>query len=510
MGNLSPNQRECAGLIVTLTEGTLSAQERERLNEFCRTDASCRELYLSVMSVHGMLMWTSDFSTETIEEESDDSTAFLKDIYEQARLDRIKHDAELALLKDQQQQQLEANTRPIPFADQTKATQARIIIIPKLMAYGGLAAAILLALVLLWPVLQSSGPSTGSEFTQAMPEAQLTRSEGAVWGQTIQADGKLVGDQAWSLKQGFAEIVMPSGASVILHGPTTFRLIDENKLALDDGRLTAEVPDRAKFFTVQTRGMDVVDLGTRFGVTTENDGETSASVFEGKVEVHEPTASTTATPRKVALTAGQQMRADASGQLAEAITAIQPDHGYVSRWESVQRQVGIQGQARFFNTPPKSVLAGELLDTNTLIVFEESTVVLDQPLSAMINLPEKRTATFVTVPAGRRVVSYFIHTAPEVADKSSFATATLTFPGRVLGVLGNIKSLRETNDLLGLESVAYIPDNDRSTYGIDPGSPDHFAIGGLQGNVLTIHLASGKFADQVRVIVEVPDTFIDR
>jgi hypothetical protein len=207
----------------------------------------------------------------------------------------------------------------------------------------------------------------------------------------------------------------------------------------------------------------------------------------------------------VALTAGQQVRTDASGKLAESVTAVKPDHGYVSRWDEIQRRVIVQGQARFFSTPPKSVRQGELGSTDRIVVFEESTVVLDQPLEVMTNLPAKQLASFTEVPAGRKVVSYFLHSEPDAADKSSYATATLTFPGRILGVVGNVKQLRKTNALFGLDTVGYIPTGQFITHGIDPGSPDYFAIGGLQGDVLTIHLAAGKFADQVRVIVELPD-----
>lgn len=508
MSELTPNQRECASLITTLIEGELSEVQRVRLNDLLRGDAACRKLYAAVMSVHGMLLWSSDLSAQ-YEEELDEPDAFLMEVYEQARLNRIKLDAEVELAKNLKLNADEASRRRQRLNASADETRSRILIIPKAAVYGGLAAAMVLAMVLLWPATQpgatTNNAPAGTEIAAKPLEATLVRSQDAVWGASAPAGGVLAGTEAWNLKSGFAEIAMPSGASVILHGPTAFRLIDENALALDDGRLTAEVPDRAKYFTVKTRSMDVVDLGTRFGVTIDAAGSASASVFEGKVEAHEPVATSADAPRKVALVAGQQVLANANGQLAETVTAIEPDHGYFKRWDSINRRVMVQGQARFFNTPPTSVRHGELSDTNNMIVFEESTAVMDQPIEAMINLPERRPAKLATVPAGKQVVSYFIHSVPDAADKSSYATATLTFPGRIVGVVGNTKALRETNGLFGLDSVSYVPDSDRSTYGIDPGSPDYFAIGGTQGNVLTIHLAAGEFADQVRVLVEIPD-----
>lgn len=510
MSAMDPNQRECAILTAAMLEGDLSAEQRERLNTLCREDAACRKLYLGVMSVHGMLMWSSDASPKA-GEELDESSAFIMELYAEARVNRIKHDAKFALLKDQQEQVELERAALAKQSAQIEESRTRVYIIPKPLFYGGLVAATLLLMLLVWPALNREPASVAEKVDTDVPAAsvdafaRLMRVENAVWDKPISADRTLPTDTSHTLLKGFAEIVMPSGASVIMQGPTTFRLIDDNTMALDDGRLSAEVPTRAKYFTVKTRAMDVVDLGTRFGVSVEADGSSSASVFEGKVEVHEPASKATDAPRIVAMTAGQQLHASATGQLAESVTAIDPDHGYVDRWDAIARHVQVQGQARFYNTPPKSVRQGDLLNTDMMVVFEESTVVLDQPMEVMAHLPEKQYAKFVTIPAGRRVVSYFIHSAPEKSDESSYATATLTFPGRVLGVIGNTKLVRETTDLFGHESVGYTLDTNRSTYGIDPGSPDYFAIGGLAGNVLTIHLAAGEFGDQLRVLVEVPD-----
>lgn len=505
MRELSTNQQECAALITALIEGGLSKAQRDRLNDLCRQDPGCRQLYIAVMSVHGMLLWQSDLSAQQ-EEEMDESGAFLMEIYNQARINRIKLDAELELAKDLKAQAAEARKRRQQREAAETESRARVIIIPKLVAYGGLAAAILLAVALLWPAAQTERPAQdpfgGPEVAEAvLPEARLVRARDAVWGQAIPPDGVLTGTGGWSLKEGFAEIAMPSGASVILHGPISFQLIDDNTLALDQGRLTAEVPDRAKYFTVKTPAMDVVDLGTRFGVLIEPDGGASTSVFEGEVEVHEVASDDASAPRQVALTAGQQLHADADGRLAESVTVVEPDHGYVAHWDAIDRWVGVEGQARFYNTPPGSVRQGELVSTDHLVVFEESTAVLEQPLIASINLPASATATRVTIPAGRRVVSYFLHYEPKEKGQVS---ATLQFPGRVLGVIAGVKKLRLSNGLLGLETTDYIPETRDIDHGIDARTADTFAIGGPRGDLLTIHLEADNYADQARVLVELP------
>ena len=183
MRELSKNQRECAVLITALVDGELSEAQRDRLNELCRQDQGCRKLYAAVMSVHGMLLWSSHLSAQQ-EEEADESDAFLFEIYEQARLNGIKLDAEVALAKNLKAQSIEDEKRKQQAEPAQADPKPRVIIIPKAVVYSGLAAAILLAMVLLWPVIQNSGPSAtgaGPEIAQAGPEARLVRSQDAVW-----------------------------------------------------------------------------------------------------------------------------------------------------------------------------------------------------------------------------------------------------------------------------------------------------------------------------------------
>ncbi|MEM6257204.1 MAG: FecR family protein [Planctomycetota bacterium] len=510
MSKLTPNQRECVGLISNLIEGTLTDEQRDRFNSFCREDPVCRKIYLAEIAIHGTLLWSCEFSTQR-DADTDDSDAFLREVYEEARINRIKLDAEIALAKNLQAQ-AEEKKKQRQFNRDSGFTPPRTFVIPKLAVYGGLAAAVLLAVVLLWPLTQSSTPARSLTADppvvaidpEVVPQAEIIRTERAVWERTVPSDGVLRGKGLWTLQEGFAEITMPSGASILLQGPTRFRLMDDNQIVLEQGRLAAEVPDRAKYFTVKTKSMDVVDLGTRFGVTVDRDGLASASVFEGKVEVHESKPTAAGSLRTIELAAGQQVTADVTGKLADFITEIQPDHGYVYRWESIQRYVETQGQARFFDSQPKSVRQDTFQNTQYMVIFPESQMTLEQPLRAWSELPEREMPKPTTIPAGRRVMSFFIHYAPETIDQAGNVTATLKFPGKILGVVGNVNGLRNTNEKFGLPSVEYMPADLQTTYAIDAGSPDYFSIGGQRGEVLKIHLAAGAFADQARVIVELP------
>jgi hypothetical protein len=85
------------------------------------------------------------------------------------------------------------------------------------------------------------------------------------------------------LQRGLAEIRFGSGAVVILEGPVGCRFDSPYRLTLHHGRLSAKVPLQAIGFTVQTPQATVVDLGTEFGVSSEDAGATDVHVFRGQV-----------------------------------------------------------------------------------------------------------------------------------------------------------------------------------------------------------------------------------
>lgn len=126
--------------------------------------------------------------------------------------------------------------------------------------------------------------------------AQITGStDGARWTQrNVAADGSESFSQSgdgWlrpgeiSLTEGVAEITFTSGARIFLEAPSVLRVERPGRTYLSQGRLTAEVPRAATGFVVNTPRVNVVDIGTRFGVSVEKNGDTEVHVLQGVVEV---------------------------------------------------------------------------------------------------------------------------------------------------------------------------------------------------------------------------------
>jgi hypothetical protein len=87
------------------------------------------------------------------------------------------------------------------------------------------------------------------------------------------------------LVKGQATFEFDGGARVELQGPAEFMLDSADQCYLHRGKLHAQVPPRAAGFRVRTPNALIVDLGTEFSVTVDDNGFTDVAVRKGQVEV---------------------------------------------------------------------------------------------------------------------------------------------------------------------------------------------------------------------------------
>ncbi len=85
-----------------------------------------------------------------------------------------------------------------------------------------------------------------------------------------------------------AKVTYDCGAEVVLQGPCDFWVHSTMVGYLASGRITANVPRRAFSFAILSPQVDMVDLGTSFGVEVGANGRTELHVFEGEVLCSEP------------------------------------------------------------------------------------------------------------------------------------------------------------------------------------------------------------------------------
>ena len=126
-----------------------------------------------------------------------------------------------------------------------------------------------------------------TDFPVPMPSARLVETFAAEWGgDAAPVVGEaLDAEQWWTLTAGLAKVETPAGATVVIEGPARWACSGPEHVRLAFGALSAEAPEAARGFCVETADVRVIDQGTSFGVRVEPDGRSEVHVFAGRVAV---------------------------------------------------------------------------------------------------------------------------------------------------------------------------------------------------------------------------------
>jgi hypothetical protein len=147
--------------------------------------------------------------------------------------------------------------------------------------------------------------------------------------QTITAGYRVFPGQSICIDYGLVEVSVDSGASLILKGPADLQFLSPLRAILHRGTVTAKVDQSAHGFRVDTPNAQVVDLGTEFGVSVSEGGETDVVVFAGKVKMHVPSVGEPADAESSAATAltssrllrsGEALRVDSDGVMYRLVS----------------------------------------------------------------------------------------------------------------------------------------------------------------------------------------------
>ncbi len=223
------------------------------------------------------------------------------------------------------------NTRPPVFARLIEISRATAEYLARPTSISVAAAAVVMVMVLGWlyslappDCRPQHNPAADSSLTQPWV-ARVTRLVDARFShgsQSVKPDEFLDPNDQLVLQKGLAEIKFASGARVVLEGPCTFRAEAANACRLDAGRLAALVTRRARGFTVTTSTVEIVDLGTEFGVQTAQGGETEVHVFRGEVAVRRM-AATLPSDELILLTEDEARRFSMDRSLDEVVAVAQ-------------------------------------------------------------------------------------------------------------------------------------------------------------------------------------------
>jgi len=259
------NRDELKNLIQSLLDGQITQPELESLERELETSEPARQLYVEFSELHSLL----------------DQRATASPVAQ--------------------------NVVPI---DRIIRRQKRRTM--KIAAFAA-AAVVVLGLVAMQLFFVKDRPPTLAFVTSLGTQFELThsRSNDGLEGAVLEDGSHL------TLSQGAVELTFASGVKAIVMAPADLTLHDDDTLFLNQGTAWFQVPKGAEGFTVKTRDLEIVDLGTEFGVIAKPNDHDEVHVTKGKVQV------TTSRVRKesTTLTASEARRIDPVGRL-DTIPAI--------------------------------------------------------------------------------------------------------------------------------------------------------------------------------------------
>jgi len=309
------------------------------------------------------------------------------------------------------------------------------------------------------------------------------------------------------LEVGIVRLDFTNGAMVTLQGPARFEIIDGARTRLDSGILTTSIPESAVGFEVLTPAMEVVDLGTAFGVSVGTDGETDVFVFEGEVEVN--LSESEDAPQLV-----REGNAVRSRPEADSIDSVNyATERFEDAWPVTSGVLQATGLMKFVSPGPDFV-PGRYEDSEHILVFpERSHIVLKSDIDVNVTEPGQyarvRRQDKRPIAAGQAVRSYLLQLNPigeftREESEGARVIGQITIDRPILGLIGRTTLLTRTDALLGHPLGNY----GKARRGIEPPRPEDLSDSGRDfvtlspdRHTLSLDLSASSAVDQIRVIV---------
>jgi len=154
----------------------------------------------------------------------------------------------------------------------------------------------------------------GQEEASDLGVAVLTRVSGLQGEHTADwATGKTIPPGTLEWDAGLLQLEFYCGATVVAEGPASLEILDDSRVVCRSGRLRAHVPPPARGFSVLAPTVELVDLGTEFGIHVEASGATEVHVFDGALELYDAKSNRNVTTRRE-LNAGDAVTLDRNGE----------------------------------------------------------------------------------------------------------------------------------------------------------------------------------------------------
>lgn len=336
--------------------------------------------------------------------------------------------------------------------------------------------------------------------------AQVTYDNEAEWTGPQPDFGRLTAG-SYGIASGTVRLAMAhDGTIATLAGPATFDLVSPGHIRLHEGRLSAEVSEPDKGFTVLTDALTVLDRGTVFGVDVAADGEALVSVLEGKVDVSPPGSS-----EMQRIEQGGTMRAHPKrGHVLQP--GAETARGFDDLWPLTLGVDDLSHLVEFVVPRAKHKWNDYRSDTRLFLMPERQRCVSDGKLSVNL-LPSPAPGASKPakgphfLPEGSKFRSYMLFFRPAEGGQPGTHTisGSIAFAHPVVGIISDSALLQATDEVLGHPRVQY---RDKPRRGIEqpkkkPAQRDMLRIS-RDGRRIFFNLKSDTDTDEFRVLVSVP------
>lgn len=278
-------------------DGDLDQSELVELESLLSEDAKARSIFLDLLTTHSDLTLLASFGISEANLASDEPTTHLP---------------------NRQSQQGHAKSNP---------ASNRGFYLRYAAAAVALTACAVVAMFLI-PKTSPMPVADSASGSEAEIVARIIRKidcdwEGDHWDIVSSSDVRA--GQTLMMRRGLMELEFTSGARVTLEGPVAFTAESPMNAYLSQGKLTTHVPESAQGFTVNSPGVQTVDLGTEFGLFVGEDGTTETHVFDGEVIV---TPSFSKDRKEILLSNDMAIRAGGAEQIVSSLDAVPARFAY--------------------------------------------------------------------------------------------------------------------------------------------------------------------------------------
>ena len=339
--------------------------------------------------------------------------------------------------------------------------------------------------------------------------AVITAIDDVTWTNQPRVLGEPLPPCRLSLEGGSLGIAFADGARVVLRGPAEFDVHSGSRGELLAGGLSARIPPGAEGFVIDTPSVEVVDLGTEFGVRVGGNGIADVRVFKGVVETRSESS-----PRNPFERLEENMSRSfgplgliATGQApaAEEFPPLEED--------SPSRPI-TSGAVHLLNAVPPTLKG---LQSDDFILLYRETEGTRIPAGCLVDIvspgvySNRRQPKPRGMRGGRRVDSYLLHfdalPRPNMVKPDDSRGAEMRLDGsvrfaqQIVGIICSGKTLAASDETVGGGVTRHtVPDG--QWRGIEPFEADRIVLSKDRQTLslsLLVHAIYGH--DQIRVLV---------